>query len=721
MTDESARITAVSAGGRTGYLVTSAGHSELFEVTDTRILQRHFGPVLTDRDAAALLAQPEPRRAGHGTPDDFANVMAAYGAVLPVEPLVRAVSAADGSHALHLQVTGVGGIDPDGRHLVVSLADPAGLVVEAHWRVASGSAVVERWTVLRNEGAAAVDVGRALSGAVVLPDQPAYRRTAPWGRWAAESRIERTPVPHGLSVQRGSDGIRSFLPAWVMIDDGTATEATGSVHSVVLAWGGNPYLATERAANSRVRISTGIDDADLRIRLEPGATFETPLQCSMWSGAGFGTTSRQWHRYVRDRVLPRTGDRPVLYNSWESTFFDVSEAGQRALAQRAARTGVDVFVMDDGWFGARNDDHAGLGDWAVNPVKFPAGLGPLIEEVERLGMRFGLWVEPEMVNPDSELYRAHPDWVIAIDGRPRTEVRNQLVLNFGRADVRAWAVDWLDTLLRDNRIAFVKWDCNRGVTEPGWAGNANPELVAVEHVRGVYAVFAEIRSRHPGVEFEICSGGGGRVALDFMRYGEQVWTSDNTGAVERLSIQEGYSYVFPSVAMGAWVTDADDVSLHRNEPIGYRFAVAMQGALALGGNLTDWTDAQLAAAAEWVVLHKRLRTTIQHGDRHRVESITDGIASVTGFVSPDRSHAVVVAAGVGEWLDLRERTVRAPGLAADADYHVRTYLPGRDDRPEHTDGPPITGRVAGVRGVTIPWRQYYPAVVVELTRADDPS
>lgn len=707
-------IIQVTSRRRTGWLVTAGVQSQLFEPTETRIMQRHYGTALSASDARALLAAPEEYAPKQDSTVDHGNVVAGFGGLLAVEPLLRATSYADGSHALHLAVIDPGRVEGD--ELVITLADPAGLVVEAHWRTYAGSDVIDRFTVLRNGGDGDVDLLRAGSGAVALPDWTGYRRTVPWGRWGREGGLDRAPLTHGRNVSRGWEGLRSFMPPWVMIDDGSATEDTGCVCTAVLAWGGSGYVSAELSTNDRARVTAGIDDTDFRIRLRPGEEFTTPTLDTTWTDGGFNAASQAWHAHIRRHVLPRHADRPVLYNSWEATLFDVSEAGQRELARLAARAGAELLVMDDGWFDTRSDDHAGLGDWSVSPVKFPAGLAPLIREVRHLGMRFGIWVEPEMVNPDSDLYRQHPDWVVHTSGRPRSEKRNQLVLNFARPDVRQWAIGWLDALLRDNDITFVKWDCNRGLSEVGWPGESNPERVWVEHVRGTIAVLSEVRRRHPDTEFEICASGGARVSLDFLAVGEQAWTSDNTGAVERLSIQNGFSYIYPAVAMGAWVTDTGTTGHFRDEPLGYRFCVAMQGAMGIGGDLTRCSETDISVAAEWVALYKQIRPIIHQGRRFRVESTPVGVADVVAYVAENQSRAVVFAVGRGDWIDSTVARVRARGLDPDAEYDVRVISRDEDQRPTEEARLQTTGRVALTHGVSVGWPGFYPASVLVFDR-----
>jgi alpha-galactosidase len=340
--------------------------------------------------------------------------------------------------------------------------------------------------------------------------------------------------------------------------------------------------------------------------------------------------------------MPRV--RPVIYNSWEATEFNVSEAGQMALAEKAAALGIDRFVMDDGWFGQRKDDHAGLGDWYVNQQKFPHGLKPLIDKVHALGMDFGLWVEPEMVNPDSDLYRKHPEWVLHFPGRPRSEQRNQLVLNLARPDVRAYVLGFLDKLLTENEIAFLKWDYNRNWSEPGWSQLAPEEQkrVYVAYTENLYAILAELRKRHPKVEIESCSGGGGRVDLGILRYVDEVWPSDNTDPFDRLTQQDGFTYAYTPQIMMAWVTDAPHGLNRRTNSLMYGMLSSMQGSLGIGANISAWTPEETALAKRLIAAYHQVQETIVEGDLYRLIAPREGSEfSATETVKADKSQAVL--------------------------------------------------------------------------------
>jgi alpha-galactosidase len=313
---------------------------------------------------------------------------------------------------------------------------------------------------------------------------------------------------------------------------------------------------------------------------------------------------------------------------------------QARLAELAAGMGIELFVMDDGWFEGRSDDTAGLGDWWPDPRKFPDGLGPLVERVNALGMDFGLWVEPEMVNPNSQLYRQHPDWVIHFPNRARTEARSQLILNYARRDVQDYILALLDRLLSEHNIAFIKWDMNRNVSEPGWMdAEGDPRELWVRYVQGVYRVWGELRRRHPQVVWQSCSGGGGRADLGILRLADQIWVSDNTEATARLNIQEGFSHIFPANTMEAWVTDANAERIS----LSFRFHASMCGSLGVGGHLLHWSEAERREAAGWIALYKEIRHIVQLGDQYRLRSPQSGPFSAVQYMSKDRSEGVLFA------------------------------------------------------------------------------
>ncbi|MCW2938069.1 MAG: galA [Actinomycetia bacterium] len=531
--------------------------------------------------------------------------------------------------------------------LVVRLADRHyPLEADLHYRVHEDSDVIERWTTLRHNDPDGQDIlmTRTDSASWTAPPRPSYRLSHTTGAWTTEFQLERLPLPIGETLLTSRRGVSSHQShPWLMIDDGTADEEHGEVWSAALAWSGSWRISVDRNPAGRLTWTGGFGHDGLSWRLHPGETWQTPPFHGLFSAGGFGTASRAWHDHITRHVLPHPEElRPIVYNSWEATGWAVTEANQKGLAATAAALGAELFVMDDGWFGARDGDDAGLGDWTVNPTHFPDGLAPLIDEVQRLGMRFGLWVEPEMVNPDSDLYRAHPDWVLHQPHRTQTTMRNQLVLNFARPDVATWAHKWLDALVRDHAIDYLKWDMNRAFTEAGWP-EAGPDAsrLWIDHVRGVYTIIDRLREDHPHLRVQACAGGGGRADLGMLTRTDEVWISDNTDAADRITIQHGYSQVYPARTMAAWVTDSPNFLTRRALPLRFRFHVAMAGVLGIGGNLLEWTPADLAEATTLITHYKTIRPTIQHGTQHRLT--TQAGHTAVQYTSPDSSQIVVIA------------------------------------------------------------------------------
>jgi alpha-galactosidase len=549
------------------------------------------------------------------------------------------------------------------------------LVVTLNYRIYEGHDIIERWTQLENAGGGGpIMIEQAFSANWRAPRRSPYRLTYLHGRWGKETQVAENMLSPGKVVLESRKGMTShqFNP-WVALDaEASATQESGEVWSAALAWSGSWKIVVETTPYGEVHWTGGLNDFDFRYRLNEGQRLDLPVFAGLYSNEGFGGTSRAWHKYEREQVLPEGHEavRPVLYNSWEATAFAVNERNQMELAAQAAALGAEVFVVDDGWFGGRNHDAAGLGDWTVNKEKFPRGLNPLIERVNALGMRFGLWVEPEMVNPDSDLYRAHPDWVYHFRNRARSEWRNQLVLNLARADVRDWMLATLDGLLTDHHIEFIKWDMNRSISEPGWpdqAGN-NPERVWIDHVRNLYGVIDELRRRHPQVAFESCAGGGGRVDLGILSRVEQVWTSDNTDALDRLSIQEGFSYAYAPRVMMCWVTDCPNFVTGRTVPLRYRFHVAMSGSLGIGGALAQWTQQEREEARGFIALYKQVRSTIQNGLLYRLKSPRAGTFAASQYVAQDGGEVVLLVWGHSRQFGETQVTLPLCGLQKDVSY-----------------------------------------------------
>ncbi len=489
------------------------------------------------------------------------------------------------------------------------------------------------------------------------------------GRWSNEYQVDRRPWPPGTSVVETRLGRTSHeSPPLVMVGTAGFGEWTGEVWMAHLAWSGNHRIGAVRLADGRRYLTGGDLLHPGEVVLAAGESLTTPALIGSFSAQGIGEASRRYHGIIRSmshRVAnPRP--RPVLLNTWEAVYFDHDAAKLRTLADRAAAVGVERFVLDDGWFGARRDDRAGLGDWTVSPDAHPDGLGPLIDYVRGLGMSFGIWVEPEMVNEDSNLYRDHPDWTLETLGYPRVRGRGQLVLDLGRPEASDHILGQLDALLTDHEIEYVKWDHNRPLVQ---GSGTDSRAGARRQTRALYALIDELRRRHPDVEFESCSSGGGRIDLGILQRTERVWVSDCNDALDRQRIQRDSSLLLPPETMGCHIGPPTAHTTGRTHPLSFRAATAFFGHLGIEWNLLDCTDDELDQVASVVALHKTHRDLLHSGDVVRFDPADDaGLAG--GVYSPDRREALVSYARMNSGASLTPAPLRLPGLIPDAVYRI---------------------------------------------------
>jgi alpha-galactosidase len=605
------------------------------------------------------------------TPQEYPG----WGGAMYTEPALK-VAFSNGNREVVLRY-----VDQElkGDQLEIRLKDEGSpLWVSLRYRKYGDTGVIERSARIENRGAEAVTVEDAQSAAWTMWPGEGARLSYLTGRWAGEWQLQREEMPVGVRVlesRRGSTS--SEVNPWFAVSSREADEEQGRVWFGALGWSGSWRITAERSEGSQVRVMGGFSPFDFAYRLGAGEALETPAFYAGFTAGGTGEASRRMHRFELANLIPGGPQAPlrkILYNSWEATEYQVTEAGQMALAEKAARLGVERFVVDDGWFGQRNNDHAGLGDWYVNPQKFPHGLKPLTDRVHTLGMDFGLWVEPEMVNPDSDLYRKHPDWAMNFPGRPRTEARNQLVLNLARDDVKEYVFGWLDRLVTDNDIALLKWDYNRNWSEPGWpeVPLADQKKIWIRYVENLYDILDRLRAKHPKLEIEGCSGGSARVDLGMLRRVDQFWTSDNTDAVDRLTIQNGFTHAYPPHVMMAWVTDVPHWLNGRVTPLKFRFLVAMTGALGIGSDLNKMTADDGALATKMIALYKEIRPTVQNGKLYRLPSPVDSSFSASNYVSQDGRQVVLFAFLHSQQFGRPVPPVRLQGLTRDATYRVRS-------------------------------------------------
>lgn len=498
-----------------------------------------------------------------------------------------------------------------------------------------------------NNGQQVLQLTRALSMNVDLPAYN-YEMLHLSGSWARERYVHRRKLEPGMQSIESRRGSSSHVqnPFLALVSEG-ATEQFGDVYGINFVYSGNFIAGVEVDAYYHSRLFMGINPFDFNWELEGGESFQAPEVVMVHSYEGIGGMSRSFHDLYRSRLCRgefRDKVRPILVNNWEATYFDFNDEKIEQIAKAGKDLGIELFVLDDGWFGKRDSDNSSLGDWFVDRKKLTNGLDGIVQKVRDMGMQFGLWFEPEMISPDSELYRTHPDWCLHVDGRRRTEARNQLILDLSRADVQQYIIDTISDVLSSAPITYVKWDMNRNMTEIGSAllPADRQRETAHRYMLGLYHVLESITSRFPHILFESCSGGGGRFDAGMLYYMPQTWTSDNSDAISRLKIQFGTSIVYPVSSMGAHVSAVPNHQVNRITSLETRGNVALSGNFGYELDLSKFTDEEKEVVKQQIQLCKDIRPIVQFGDFYRLLSPFEGNHTSWMFVSKDKSEAFVV-------------------------------------------------------------------------------
>lgn len=566
--------------------------------------------------------------------------------------------------------------DDEAETLEIVLVDSLiGLKAVLSYTVYKNHDAITRNVRFINEGNTKLKLLRALSMSVDF-DNCNYDFMHLYGAWAKERNIERRPLINGtqfIESRRGASGHQHNPFVAILSKD--ATEEQGDVYGFSLVYSGNFLAQAEVDQYETTRVSLGISPFDFTWLLEENQAFQTPEVVMVYSSNGLGDMSRTYHKLYRQKLCRgefRDKTRPVLVNNWEATYFDFTAEKIENIAKVGKELGIELFVLDDGWFGKRDNDDCSLGDWVVDKNKLPNGLDDLANRVNDLGLQFGLWFEPEMVSPDSDLYRAHPDWCLHVPNRVRSEARRQLILDLSRKDVCDYIIKSVSDILSNVNISYVKWDMNRNMTEIGsqLLPAEKQRETAHRYMLGLYRVMDEITSAFPNVLFESCSGGGGRFDPGILYYMPQTWTSDDTDAVERLKIQYGTSIVYPISTMGAHVSAIPNHQVHRNASLKMRGDVAMSGNFGYELDLTKFTEEEKEEVKAQVAQYKELRELIQFGEMYRLLSPFEGNETAWMVVSEDKTEAFVayfrvlaLPNGPIKRLDLR-------GLDPDKEYRV---------------------------------------------------
>ncbi|MEQ8968625.1 MAG: alpha-galactosidase [Azospirillaceae bacterium] len=597
----------------------------------------------------------------------------------------------------------VDGVETEESRAVFRLSDPvAGLSLVLTIAIDPPTGVLAASSRLTNTGDAPYAL-QALAAAVWPVPFDATEALVLDGQWNGEFREARQALGLGAFLRENRRGRTSHdrFPGLVLGRPGFG-ERAGAVHGLHLGWSGNHALAVERSVDGTALAYLEPLLEPGEIVLAPGESYETPTAYGVFAPDGLEDMAARFHGFARRRLIDWPGGvpapRPVHLNTWEAVYFDHDLEALTALAEAGAALGVERFVLDDGWFRGRDDDTRALGDWTPDPRKWPNGLGPLAERVAAAGMQFGLWVEPEMVNPDSDLMRAHPDWAQALEGRDRPIGRHQLVLDLTRVDVSDHLFACLDTLLDAYPVAYLKWDMNRDVAPRARTGaEAAGRPGADAQTRAYYALIDRLRVAHPGVEIESCASGGGRVDFGVLSRVHRFWPSDNNDALSRQAIQRGFLRFLPPEVMGAHIGPSPGHTTGRRLDIGLRAATALIGHMGLELDVRALDADERHAVAAAIAVYKEWRGVIHSGRVVRADS-ADPTLAAHGVVAPDRGRALFVVARTGDAPTRIAPPLALPGLDPDRAYRVRLALPAPDDARMTT---PVLEAIAG-EGALLP-------------------
>lgn len=572
---------------------------------------------------------------------------------------------------------GLPGVRNADETLIVTLTDEfSGLTVDLYYIVSDDSDVLVRYLTIKNCGTEAVMLERAYSFCLDLPDTGRFYSTCLAGDWASERTPVTAPIENGTTRIESTRGYSSHqMNPFLMVKTADCTENSGECYCFALLYSGSFAITAELSSNRRLRVQGGVNDYGFSWKLAPGEEFTAPQVALCYSAAGAGQASREYHDFFRNRVINPAfahAKRPVVLNNWEATYFDVNEEKLFAIIDEAALLGADTFVLDDGWFARRNADNCSLGDWYANLDKFPGGLKGIIDKCKSVGLKFGLWLEPEMVSEDSDLYRAHPDFAIAKRGTEPCRSRNQLVLDLTKREVVDYLVGVISRLLAENDISYIKWDKNRDMTEFYSDGLAADRQGEFQHryTLGFYELADRLTSAFPDVLFEGCAGGGGRFDGGVLYYFPQIWTSDGTDCYDRAKIQYGTSLCYPTSAMSCHVSACPNHQTGRVTPLKTRGAIASLGATGYELDPGALTEKEKEQVKKQIRDYRGIDELVLSGDLYRLIDPFGVERFAEMLVSKDKTRAYVVGECFRAEPCGHDRIMKLAGLNEDYEYEI---------------------------------------------------
>lgn len=564
-----------------------------------------------------------------------------------------------------------------GETLVITMTEKASdIVLKLFYGVFEKENVITRAARLENHGETAIELEKMLSFSMDLMYEN-YEMIYFSGRHAMERTAERIPVQHAkveIGSTRGTSS-HHYNPAVILCEEG-AGETHGSCIGACLVYSGNFVAAAQKDQKNQTRFQMGIHPTNFCFHLEKGETFDTPQAILSYSGTGLTKLSQQYHEIIREHICRgayKHAKRPILINNWEATYFDFNTEKLIAIAKEAKKCGIEMLVMDDGWFGRRNDDNTSLGDWQVNEEKITGGLKHLVDEVNVIGLQFGIWFEPEMISPDSKLYEKHPNWAIELPDRTPCRSRNQFVLDLSRKEVRDYVYEAVASVLRSANIAYVKWDMNRQLTDLGssFLDEKHQGELMHRYVLGVYELQERLMTEFPDLLLENCSGGGARFDPGMLYYSPQIWCSDDTDAIERLKIQEGTALIYPLSAMGAHVSDCPNHTVGRVTPFATRGNVALAGTFGYELDITKIPEEDRKLIPEQTAMYHKYNDLVREGDYYRIASYAKNHEyDCYEVVSKDKKEALVTFVQVLNRPNYHSRRICLKGLQPDRNYQI---------------------------------------------------
>jgi len=645
------------------------------------------------------------------------------------------VTHADGNMSTELVVTGC---RTEGDQTIIAMKDKKyDLYVDLCYRANDKSDVIETWTVIRNGEKKPIKMEQYASGVMTFRQEGARQGDGTTGRgvwlthfhggWGQEAAMTEEPLTAGLKVITNHDGVRTAMDdrAEVMLSlDGRPQENSGRVVGAALCWTGNYKLRIETRGKYRHTLLAGIDDLHTAYTLKPGETFQTPVLAMAYSEEGKGGVSRAFHRWGRNSQLHNgKALREILLNSWEGVYMDVNQEVCEQMMDGIKTLGGELFVVDDGWFGRkyrRTDDTKALGDWMTDTVKLPKGIPALVKAAEDRGLKFGIWIEPEMTNSNSELYDAHPDWVVAHPTRELSKGRGgtQLVLDLSNPKVQDYVVGIVDNLVKENpTLHYIKWDCNMSMNNYGssYLTADRQSHLFVDYHLGLHSALKRIRQAHPDLVIQLCSSGGGRVNWGFMPYFDEFWVSDNTDAQQRLFTQWGTSHFYPTMAMAQHVSASPNHQTGRVIPLKFRFDVAMTGRLGMEMKPSDLNERETEYAKKAVAFYKEIRPTVQLGDLYRLLSPYEGNGFCSEmFVSEDKSEAVFFCYKFENYIGLETPRWHMAGLDPNATYRLNEFE--CTERTHFFEGKTFSGKFLMETGIDATLGRQFASRVIRLKK-----